>query len=237
MKSVLYIAIGFLLLSSCGKAGKKAVSVEESTAPFHSVELNDVFDVSLVEDSVFYLEIIGTSKMVEGVEVRVEDSTLYLDRKNGNRWYRPGKNEVQVIIHSKPLELVVANKSCFVSTVNPITSYEFGLVFKDKSSHGKLDLNCYSFYFWNNEPTGGYLELSGTTNFLKIWNAAIMTVDAKNVTANYARIENYSKGDCTATVNGFFDYVITGFGDIHLYGAPSVINEIQDTGDGELIVH
>lgn len=237
MRITIFISlIGMLLLAGCDKSGKKAITIEESTAPFHTVELNDVFDVALVEDSVFYIEIIGSPKMVEGVEFRVQDSTLYLDRKNGNRWYRPGSNEVQVVIHAKPLELVVANKSCFVSTVNPITSYEFGLVFKDKSSHGKLDLNCYSFYFWNNEPTGGYLELSGNTYFLKLWNAAIMTVDAKNVTANYARIENYSKGDCTVTVNDHFDYVITGFGNIHLYGSP-VINEIQDTGEGKLIVY
>lgn len=233
-KNIAYLLLLFLLIG-CNKEGEESLTHVRDLTPFHSVELNDVFEVSLVEDSSFYVELIATPKMLEGVEVRVEDGVLYLDRENGNRWYRPSTNQVHVVIHAKPLNLVVANKTCNVVTVNPITSDEFGIVFKDKASHGSLELNCNSFYFWNNEPTGGYLRLFGQTNHFKIWNAAIMTVDAKDLQSNYALIENYSKGDCIANVNGTFDYVITGHGDIHLYGNPTTVNEIEDSGAGELI--
>lgn len=237
MKKYLLLGLLGILLFSCDKQGKKAITETQDLAAFHSVELNDVFDVSLMEDTAFFIEIVGSPKMVAGVEVRVEDSVLYLDRKNGNRWYRPQSNEVQVIIHSAPLNLVTANKACYVGTINPITSYEFGLVFKDKASHGSVELNCNSFYFWNNEPTGGFLRVRGQSNFLKIWNASIMTVDAEELTTGYALIENYSQGYCSATVTNTLDYVITGFGDINVYGHPGNINKIEDTGEGELIVH
>lgn len=234
IRRAFYIVIGFVLLS-CGKQDKKLISEELTLGPFHSVELNDVFEVSLVEDSIYYIELDGTPAMLKGVDIRVEDSVLYLDRENGNRWYRPSTNQVHVIIHAKPLDLVVANKTCDVTTVNPITSDEFGVIFKDKASHGSFELNSNSFYFWNNEPTGGYLKLFGQTNHLKIWNTAIMTVDARDLQANYALVENSSKGDCIANVSGTFDYVITGHGDIHLYGNPTTINKIEDNGVGELI--
>lgn len=236
MRLIVYIVV-FATLSACNKVDKKTVSIQQSVAGFHSVELNDVFEVVLVEDSIFYVEIIGSPKMVEGVKVVCTDSVLYLDRKNGNRWYRPSKNEIKVIVHSKPLKLVVANHTCFVETMNPISSYEFGLVFKGKASQGDLELNCNSFYFWNNEPTGGLLKVRGRSNFFKVWNAAIMVVDAKDLETEYGLIENYSKGDCSVRAINTFEYVITGMGNIHLYGNPSLIVEKQRTGSGVLVVH
>lgn len=236
MRNFIYIFI-FTALGACSKLDKKSVSIQKDVDGFHSIELNDVFDVTLVEDSVFYVEIIGVPKMVEGVEVVCTDSVLFLNRKNGNRWYRPATNEVKVIIHSKPLKLVVANQTCFIGTSRPITSDEFGLVFKGKSSLGDLELNCNSFYFWNNEPTGGLLTIRGKSNFFQIWNAAIMSVDAKDLETEYGLIENYSKGDCSIRATNTFEYAITGTGNIDLYGSPGLIVQKQLTGTGRLIEH
>lgn len=233
-KYIVLIVLG-LFLASCNKEEKKAVTDSRQLDAFHSIELNDVFEVGLVEDSVFFIEIIGAPNMIEGVEAYVQDSVLYLDRKNGNRWYRPQSNEVQVIIHAKPLRLVTANKTCHVGTVTPITSFEFGLIFKDKASQGDLELNCNSFYFWNQDPCGGLLKLRGNASFLKLWNHAIMTVDGSDLISDYALVENDSKGDCTVNVSSQLDYRIKASGNINVYGNPSTINVLEESGEGQVV--
>ena len=77
--------------------------------------------------------------------------------------------------------------------------------------------------------------MSGKTEELKIWNTAIMSVDAKNLVTEYALVENDSKGVCEVNVTNRLDYKIKGKGDIHLYGNPPEINEGEVSSTGKLI--
>jgi hypothetical protein len=98
-----------------------------------------------------------------------------------------------------------------------------------------LELNCNRFYYWNMAPSGGLLTLRGNTRELIIWNFALMSVDANNVTTDYAFVENHSKGDCKVFVRDKLDYSIYGEGDIYLSGEPNQINLIERTSTGRLI--
>ena len=86
--------------------------------------------------------------------------------------------------------MVMASGGCDIKTSNPITSNEFGLVLMGKVNHANLELDCNNFYYWNNFPCGGNLTLYGKTNILDLWNFAIMSIDAKNLIAQNAKIEN-----------------------------------------------
>ncbi|MFT5859733.1 MAG: hypothetical protein ACI865_001837 [Flavobacteriaceae bacterium] len=66
--------------------------------------------------------------------------------------YHHGNNKITLVIHSLPLHEVNANETCSITTRNPITSVEFGLIKKEKAGEPNLDLNCGAFYFWNNAP-------------------------------------------------------------------------------------
>ncbi|MBA3901647.1 MAG: DUF2807 domain-containing protein, partial [Bacteroidetes bacterium] len=111
-------------------------------------------------------------------------------------------------------------------------SDDFGIVMSSKLNQANLELGGKSFHFWNNFPCGGKLTLSGNTEILKIWTFSIMSVDAKNLHAEYALIENSSKGNCEVFVSGKLEYSIHGTGDIHLYGNPKqvILNEINSSG-------
>lgn len=234
MKFLHYIAF-FLLLASCKK--EDAITRTETPGAFHSIELNSSFEVYLQEDSTFYIELIGAEEFVNAVQVSVTDSVLTLFTDASNKWTHPEDNKVQVIVHARPLKLVTANETCLVQTVNPITSDEFGLVLKSKSNEAHLDLDCAEFYYWNNFPTGGIVSLHGQVHGLKIWNTAIMTVDARDLIAQYAWVENNAKNDCIVTVTQQISYKIGEQGNIHLYGSPVYVEEEEHTGSGALIKH
>lgn len=204
---------------------------------FNKVELNSSFEVYLKEDSIFSIEIVGHEKVIEDVDYYIEDSILKIRNNSKYKWTKPSKNRVRLYLSSTGLKELHANETSKIETINPITSDEFGLILKNKTNEATLDLDCRAFYYWNNFPCGGRLTLRGNVEELKIWNFAIMSVDAKDLTANYAIVENSSKGDIWVNVIEKFEYSIKGTGDIHLLGNPPLIIENEKMSSGKLIEH
>ncbi len=232
---ILFSLISSFLLFSCTKKNQ-TVSRFSELNPFTEIELNNSFDVYLNEDTIYNIEMIGNEEIIGDIVFDVEDSVLKISNDWSPKWLAPRKNKIQLYINSKQLRKVSANETCNIETISPITSYEFGLILKSKVNQASLELACHIFYYWNNFPCGGKLTLSGNTEILKLWNYAIMSVDAKNLDAKYALVENSSEGNCEITVTDKLEYSIHGDGDIHLYGSPPEIIEIQLTSSGQLIL-
>jgi hypothetical protein len=104
-----------------------------------------------------------------------------------------------------------------------------------KLSTIELELNCKRFLYWNNYQCGGKLTLTGRTENLLIYSFALMTVDARALEADYAWIENHSKGDSRVHVENTLEYSIHGVGNIYLYGNPPEIIAHEVTSSGQLI--
>tara|TARA_R110002049_G_scaffold200299_1_gene370965 strand:- start:4666 stop:5379 length:714 start_codon:yes stop_codon:yes gene_type:complete len=234
MKNFLLVFSCVFGLYSCSK--EKITSKLVQLSPFVEVEVNDTFTIELEEDSLFYIEVVGDEKLIDKVEYKIESEKLVLSNSKRFKWMQPTKNKTRIIIHSLPLSKVVASESCFITTNNPITSQEFGLVLGSKLNEAELELNCDVFYFWNNFPCGGTLELTGRTRDVKLWTDALFAVDARNLEASYGNIVNSSKGNIAVRVNDKLDYSIQNEGDINLYGNPTEIFEIEpSTSSGQLI--
>ena len=233
MKNIVVVLGCLFGLFSCSK--EKIDNKVIQLSPFVEVEINDTFIIELEEDTVFYIEVIGDEKLIDNVEYRVESEKLILSNSKRLKWTQPTKNKTRIVIHSLPLSKVLASESCFISTNNPITSQEFGLVVGSKLNEAILELNCDVFYFWNNFPCGGTLQLSGSTREVKLWTDALFSIDARNLNASYGNIINRSKGNIAVTVKDKLDYSIKNEGDINLYGSPIEINIIEpNTSSGKL---
>lgn len=227
--------VGFVFLS-CRKNNPET-SITQELETFAEIELNNNFDVYLIEDSIFSIEIKGYQKTISKVTYSIENDVLKIDNDMKYKFTHPKTNKVSLYIHSKPLRKVTANETCYLRTINTITSDDFGLIFKSKANFADLEFNGKVFYYWNNFPCGGKLTLQGTSEQLKIWNTAITSVDAKNLISDYAIVENSSKGLVEVNVINKFEYSLLGDGNIELYGAPPIRTEMQKTGSGELIIH
>ncbi len=212
-------------------------SIFEELEPFNHVEINSSFDIFLYEGDTYSIEIIGNEEIIEHVSFNVINNVLKIDDNRKIKWTTPKKNKIEIYINSEPLTEVKINEACNTQTINPITSEEFGLILCGKVNIANLELNCNTFYFWNNFPCGGKLTLSGETEKLRIWNDALFVVDSKELLVNHALIENRSKGDCDVTVLNELEYSIQGSGNIHLYGSPTNIIEGEITSSGKLIKH
>lgn len=225
-----------LFLVGCKKTDNSD-STNQNIDPFNEILLDSSFDVYLSEGNEYSVRIVGNESIIEHVKLSVTDSLLTIDNTRKFRWLTPTKNRIKVYITSPPLKTVMANETCFIRTLTPITSHEFGIIFLNKANNAELDLNCNVFYYWNNYPCGGTLTLHGNCNWLKVWNVAIADVQAKDLYAQQAEISNNSKGDCVVRVADYLKYTIPGEGNIEVFGSPISINEYEPSvGTGELIL-
>jgi len=234
-KSTIYLLFILLALFSCSKDNETEIRIRKDIGPFSEVVLNSAFEVVLIQDSLDYVEIVTVESLKKEIKVTLENKVISIVNNKRFKWTNPENNTPTLYIHCSAFERIEANESCNFTTPAPITGKEFGIVLKDKANYANLQLNCETFFYWNNFPTGGKLTLSGTTKELKIWNTAIMSVDAKNLVTEYALVENNSKGICEVNVSHQLEYSITGKGDIHLYGSPPEVLQKEQSSTGQLI--
>lgn len=211
---------------------------DADVSAFNEIQLNSSFDLYLTEGPVYDVRIEGEEAVIDQITYTVTDSVLTIENTRKFKWLTPTKNKIKVYVTSPPLKTVRMKETSFVKTLTPITSKEFGIIFLSKANNADLELDCDVFYYWNSYPCGGTLTLHGQCNWLKIWNVAIVDVQAENLLAKEAEISNNSKGDCVVNVSDFLKYTVQGEGNIEVYGDPiDVIEYEPSVGTGKLILN
>ncbi len=227
--------IFFPLLLSCSKDDSEEIILLNNLPSFNDILLKGIFHVYLEQSTEYSVKIVGNREFIEAVECDITDTTLTINSDTRMMWLNTKDNKITLYISSDQLRKVTAKNTCLIETLNPIISDKFEIILMDKLNIADLELSCNKFYYWNMAPCGGLLTLRGNARELIIWNFALMSVDANNLTADYAFVENHSKGDCKVFVKDKLDYSIYGEGNIYLSGDPSQINLIERTSSGRLI--
>ena len=202
---------------------------------FDQIQLENAFDLFIIENSSYFAEIIADEKIIEHISFRVENKVLYIANNRKVKWRAPTKNKIRIDVSALPLKKIQAEEGSNIQTKSPITSEEFRLALTGKANQATLELQAKKFLYWNNFPAGGKLTLSGKVDELALWNFALMSVDAKNLVAKTALVENSSKGNCLVNITDQLEYSIMGEGNIVLYGNPAELIEKELSSSGRLI--
>lgn len=222
----------FLLLSCKKESLTKSIALND----FNQITFNSHFEVILIQGNEHKVEFVGYEKAIEQIEYKITDSTLTLENTSNFLWANPDKNKIKVFITFKSLKKVNANESCEITNQGTLSGDELGVFFASKLNEAKLNLAYNTFYYYNNHPCGGKLTLEGTCGFLKIWNYALMQVDASALISDHVLIENHSKGDCSVNTSKLIEYSVFGEGNIYCYGNPSDLIEHNLGSKGKFIL-
>jgi hypothetical protein len=201
---------------------------------FTWVEVNNVFDIYLVQDSAWSVSIKGSPNAMEGLEISYIGDTLILDRSRKGEYLRPKTGNPAVYLHFDSLSRINTNESCHITSLNAITGYSLGIVDKAKLIEVDLELNNRTFYYWNN-PNGSLLHLKGRTLELKLWHSGLSSVDATALEADLVIAENASQGESRVHCNNELIYKLASTGNVILTGTPFKITKIPASGTGKLI--
>lgn len=225
-----------LVFASCNKEEDEIISRSYTLESFDTIQLNDFFDVYLTEGPSFKMEVKASKAFMDHIEFNVVNNELSINNTKRLKWTNPKNNAVSLYITSNGLKEVHANETCNIKTLNPITTTEFGIILKSKANFAELDFDNETVYYWNNHPCGGKLILRGQAKELKIWNTALMTVEAQNLVCEKVLVENRSKGNCSVNASERIEYLIDGEGDIEVFGRPNELVQKSPNSGGQLII-
>lgn len=229
------LAIGSLFLTSCRKEGAQdIVFVDVPVAAFHSINIYGPFTVRLIQDNGNFITFSGENKHVKSCTAVVSDSTLTIDGDVRGEFLHPGEAGITVYIHCDTIRLLNVKEDCEVYTDDALRGDEIGMIVNTRSFSGNLQLDCRTFYFWNN-PNGTNLILSGTTQELKLWNVGLCTIDAQQLNSDYVLIDCGSQNNCKVHANQKLEYSLTSIGNVIYFGNPAEIVPISTPGSGQLI--
>jgi hypothetical protein len=234
MKNKYLFTVIFFTLLSCKKQ-LSTTTIQRELSEFDTVTFNSVYDVEITQDTANFMEIIGATQIVEKIDVNVSNGNLILTTDYHGNWMHPSNNKISIRLHTNGLHFIKANETCNIRSTNALSGDEIGLVMTSKLNGAELKLNCNSFYYWNNFPCGGKITLSGQVNNLKLWNVALMAVDAQALTCQNALVENGSKGDCKLTCLQQLTCALRGEGNIYLWGNPPNVTISEQSNTGKLI--
>jgi hypothetical protein len=239
-----FFLLGFLLLfASCGENGIFSIFDDSGNIiqkkfdlpAFDYLHLKSVFDVVLIQDSVYAITIEGDEDILKKVSADVSDSVLTMENNYIPKWLKPKSNKVKLYLRLKSLKEIDVYETSNVESQDTLYLPVLGVIFHCKLAEANIIINCNSFYYWDDFPCGGMLTLGGKAKNLAIWNFALMAVDAQNLIADTAYIENHSKGDCRVRAENILRYSILGQGNIYYYGTPQQIIARDTTSSGKLI--
>ena len=223
-----------LSLLSCDRSFE-TVTITRELPAFDQIMLNSSFLVYISEEPLHRITIEAAEDIAQKTTVGVNNRILAVQSKFKSQWLRPDDNKIILRISLPSLKLISVNESCLVVTITPITSDSLTMFFKTKLNEARIDLDGSIFESYNEFPCGGLLTLTGNSPRITIWNDALMTVDAQDLVAVDALVQNGSKGSCKVRVTNRLDYSIRGEGNIYSYGIPARVVEGEVSSTGRLI--
>jgi len=228
--------ICYLLLITCTACHKQDNSsvIEKKLSEYDTLILNSVLDVELIQDTINYIRLQSHPTVLKHLETEVTNGNLFIENTYNGNFLMPEQSKVWIQLHTNGLSKIIVNQTCLVHNTVPLTGKELGLVMAGKVNQADLVLQCETFYYWNNFPCGGQIKLSGQVKNLKLWNVALMGIDAKGLQSENALVENNGKADCKITCSQHFTGKLTGDGHILLWGKPTTVMLNEQSGAGEL---
>ena len=242
MKKLIYIISFIFLFVSCQKTIDCISNVGEeviykySLSDFDTLIVNNEFEINLVQDTVNMMIITAFEKYAESVSYKTENRCLFIDNSYHCNFTKPKKNKINAEIHVKKISLIRVNSpSKLISENTLINDDEIGVIVNPKFFEAELKVDCRVFYFWNTHLNGGKMYLYGNSEFLKLWNTSLFSVDASNLQTDNVFIDTNSKGTVNVTANKRLDCTIRSSGNVYYTGNPEIIFVNDTLSSGKLI--
>ncbi len=226
---ILTVFAGSCELDKClQKKGKETTEVFYLDS-FRCVDINGVFDVQLIPDSVYYIEAIGGENVLNDIDYDLQGDTLFIYDFNSCMW-RKEYSRPHLQVHFPDLNRVVLTESAYLFSTDSIPG-PLNLIIKARLSEVDLILNNSRFFVYNHMSSGGRVTLSGKTGVLYVSGYYNTIYDASKLQTKEAWIKNFSVADYKVWVTDKLHAEIHSSGKIFFRGNPEVtIDSLVSTG-------
>jgi len=233
------LCITLISLSSCEKydllkGSGKTIVIERQLLDFGSIEVNDLFEISLMKDSSNKVIISGGENLLDKIKTDINNNSLIISDNNTCGWTRSYEDKIQIEIHYKTLNHLILNGEATVKCKNTIEMSNLAIDVHSGIAILDLNLNCESMNFNVHGGTGNYF-LSGKIGYCYTYINGNGYLFADSLKTDFMYINNSSTGDLHINVIKELEYTIKNRGNIYYTGDPYKITIVEGFGKGKLI--
>lgn len=240
-KSIIFLFLISLIVSSCDKENApdcfqkngKEIEIGRTIVPFDTLEIYDIFEVELVQDTVSEIKIFGGENLLPEVITNIQNNKLTIENKNSCGWVRGYDKKIKLIIHNNCFENIHIYGQSTIKSLNILEGYFFEFQFFSPIASCDLKVN----------GTQSYMLIYGTGDYTIKGTVSVSVIDAKNhsmvfadsLQTNYTNVFHYSTGNCYMWANERIKARVAGSGSIFYKGNPTTIDIWEHSGTGELL--
>lgn len=238
MKKFPIIALAFVMLalSSCFTkvirgSGRFVDETRTTIGSFTGMKLASSFDVTIVKDSVQFVELRGEDNILPEVATDVINGQLVLKMKRENvRW---DFATVRVTIHTPAMNDIEISGSGNVTTNDEITSVETNLII---SGSGNITHRLAATKVDARVSGSGNITTIGSCGDLEILISGSGKADMRDMATLRAYAEISGSGNTWVDVSEWLDVNISGSGDVmYRKKAASPLRNIKISGSGRVL--
>ncbi len=206
---------------------------EPFTSGIKAIEVHDKVDVTLIQDSLFFAEIIYGENLIEYMDLEVVDETLHVRDNNRCPWTRPRNSNPTVILHTGALQGIYSRTSGDIQATGFMTD-SLNVESWDASGAIELDLVCRKLNAVHHSGISEF-KLSGIAEVTYMYASSSSDFEAEQLQCRSLTIHNEGSGDMIVRSSEFLFYQIYDVGNITVFGDPA-ITRWADEGDGQLFL-
>lgn len=218
----------------CFVSNGKPSSLKRDVSPFREIEINNVFDVYIVGDSLEYVEISGGENILNGITSVSDNGRLIIDNANTCNWMRGFNKDISVRIHYKAIDLIKINGECNVYSENCIYADTLFIDVQSGASLADIETEVNFLKLKIHGGTGKF-TLKGKSGLTYFYSHGNSHIEALELNSDRVHLVNKSTGDISVNVKDFLHVEYLGRGDVYYKGNPSEIYLQEQSGEGKLI--
>ncbi len=204
-----------------------------AVSAYNKVDINHLFNVYLVQDTSYFIEIKGPENLIDNVEVSYQDSVVSIDN-DMPCFYLTGYQLPNIYLHFHEIEQININESSTIRSTDIITT---DLHIESRADLATIDItidNDYLlFYTWK---IGGRYTFKGYSDRSILIGHHTSIVDASELKSREANVYSHSIGDHFIGPSEHLNVRIFNSGNIYYKGNPKIhIDTIA--GSGKLLRH
>jgi len=227
------------ILSGCEKepalfesAGPE-ITVEFDKGNFTQIELYDVFDVVLIQDTLCKISVTAGENILPAIQFVNDSGVLKIDNAATFRWSR-AYTRPKLHIRVNKLEKIVFESPSKITSANTIMADHLTIYAISNLNEGELDIDANLLVLHSSYTSTGKFILKGKANRARFKVYAAYHLDASAFNVSHALVRNASIQDLEVNVSEYMEMEILNSGNIILTGKPA-INITDNSGSGKLV--
>ncbi len=228
------------LLFSCNKpfkdCFKEAGDIDSATysfSEFNIVNVDDIFEVYLKQDTFFSIKIKTNKTLLSNVKVNETDTAINISDENMCYFARNYDLKINIYITAPDLKEINFYSSSTLYTLDTVNYERFMFRAYGKLAFADIQVNCSDHFFLSLWNVSGKIRVAGNATFFQVLDHGNSYIHAFELYSKFVSVEQRSTADIELTAIKSLKADVFDVGSIYFQGNPKLDTNIY--GNGKII--